>query len=519
MTWKPDWGDAVTSEDRSKIISLTYHEITADPRVLKQARVLQKNGYAVNVFCDLPEGMPEHDTIDGVEVTRFRCYHPSGVTKAAFDEMNFLNQAREAVARKFLPYARECQRLEEMRPFLQQKFGDDVLERAQSSYFKQSSGSERKRRLLEYLYLNLRLLLFRTPAGSGTTQKRGVDVMALGKLRRKLFQVDAIVYHANFPDLDPEQKYLAVHAHDIYCLPAGVMLSKKLGVPLVYDAHEYEPARATKIDVDAPGLPEALEDDCFGSVSRMITVSEGIAALYAKRFAGPAPTIVMNAPEIDTTKLQEDVVVPAGLKTVREQADLGDDVPLVVFTGLIQREHRGLDKVLNAMAHLPDAHLVSLGPRNRGDDRWFLRMAEQLGLSKRVHLLPPVDARDVPAAISSAHLSVCPFQDVSLNHRLAMPNKLFEAAFARIPICVSDLPEMKRFVERLGIGRVMDQTDPKAIAAAFQDVFDNREDYLMGPQAERELFEVYSWQAQSEKLLALYHDLIGEPAARYHEAT
>jgi len=154
-----------------------------------------------------------------------------------------------------------------------------------------------------------------------------------------------------------------------------------------------------------------------------------------------------------------------------------------------------------------------MGSRHPGDDQWCLGLARKLDLEHRVHLLPPVDARDVPFAISTANVAVVPIQDASLSYRFCMPNKLFEAAFARIPICVSDLPEMRRFVATLGIGRAMDQTDPKAIAAALREVIENRDTYSLTSEAERKLINIYSWQRQAEKLVALYTDLIGPPEA------
>lgn len=514
----------MASDRKGKIISLTYHEITQDPRVLKEARVLQQSGFDVHVFCDWPQDLPEFDDIDGVQITRFRCYHHGAVTTAALDEMSFLDRSLDDVTKRYVPYAIACERLEECRPFLEGKFGPEVIRRAQSTYFKEYTGSARARRMLEYLYLSLRLQFVRVPAPSTSGESDGqldaksrrVDLKTFRTLRRKLFQADSVVYSSNLPVIPSRDDIVAVHAHDIYCLPAGVVLSQKLGVPLVYDAHEYEPARATKIDPTAKELPVLIEDDCFPHITRMITVSDGIAELYNKRFAGPAPTIIMNAPEIKADLAEVAVPLPDNFKTVRERAGVGEDVPLIVFTGHVQGPHRGVDKVLEAMTFIPDAHFVSLGARNTRDDEWLLRIAKRLGVKDRVSLLPPVDAREVPMVISSATVSVAAIQDTSLSYHYCLPNKLFEAAFAGLPICVSDLPEMKRFVETLGVGKAMDQTDPKAIAAALQDVFENRDRYLMGPEAQKKLAEIYSWHAQSAKLLALYDSMLKSEKVRLH---
>jgi glycosyltransferase involved in cell wall biosynthesis len=88
-----------------------------------------------------------------------------------------------------------------------------------------------------------------------------------------------------------------------------------------------------------------------------------------------------------------------------------------------------------------------------------------------------------------------------------MPTKLFEAAFSGIPLCVSDLPEMRRFVEVFGIGRVMDQSNPEKIAQAVREVFENRQNYSLTEQSRNRLRQEYGWGAQSHKLAKLYEDL------------
>ncbi|MDG4647142.1 glycosyltransferase [Roseibacterium sp. SDUM158017] len=508
----------MADESPGTIISLTYHEITADPRVLKEARALARAGYDVHIFCDWPEGKPQHDEIDGIRVTRFSCFGTDGISLAAFEAMDFLTSSRPAIADRYVPYASACEFLTGIRPHLNERFGSDSFDRLKSSYFRKHKGVKKLKRFVSYLSFHLSLRQFdaKSPREEGASVKKMSLSAALAdwrKHRGRQFQAQSIAFWSNLSNEKFDGQYAAVHAHDIYCLPAGVMLARQLNVPLVYDAHEYEPARATKIASDAPQLPELIENDCFAHIDRMITVSEGIAELYAQRYQGPAPTIVMNAPETDAHGALKKGDLPADFRTVRDQVGLADDQPLVVATGAVQRAHRGMDKVLEALVHLPDVNLASLGPRHAANDNWFMGVARKLGVSSRVHLLPPVDAKHVPAAINSANASICAFQDVSLNHRLAMPNKLFEAAFARIPICVSDLPEMRRFVETLEIGRVMDQTCPESIAAALRDVIQNPENYRPNSETDRKLAEVYSWPRQAEKLIGLYQDLFGAPSS------
>lgn len=510
----------MTQPDANRIISLTYHEITEDPRILKQARALVQGGYNVTVYSNWISDLPQYQEINGVQIVRFDAFSPTTLRPEALSELDFLKKSRDELERRFMSFATKYADLNRFESALD----PEIMEQAAPSYYQNLRGIKRLRRKLTNRMAQSKLEGILSEFGIAEKEETASNFKRLAQHRRdlqrackeqkrNLFQASSVVFWANFPRNENLDDVAAIHAHDIYCLPTGVALSRKLGVPLVYDAHEYEPARATQMAPDAVELPEWIEEDCFPFVARLITVSDGIGALYAQRFDGPEPVIVMNAPEVTLEALGPNGYVGHEVDTIREQTGMDDSVPLIVFTGGVQGTHRGLDKVMEALKHLPDAYLVVVGPRIPTHDEWLMNCAKSSNIEDRVVLLPSVDARDVPAAISTADVSVIPFQDVSLNHQMALPNKLFEAAFARIPICVSDLPEMRRFVETLKIGRTMDQTDPAAIAQAIQDVLDNRKKYSVTPEAERKLLEMYSWTAQTKKLLSLYNDLIGLPQA------
>jgi len=199
---------------------------------------------------------------------------------------------------------------------------------------------------------------------------------------------------------------------------------------------------------------------------------------------------------------------PTQTISVRQHLGISTREKIVVFTGMLQRENRGVDKVIQALKFLNGYKFVVLGPRDRDDDAWALSLAHRQGVSSQLHLLDPVNAEDVPRAIASCDVAVVPFQAEGLNHSYAMPNKLFEAAFAGVPLCVSDLPEMRKFVESLGIGRVMDQTNPESIADAIRDICEKPENYTASEDSRQRLQREYSWAAQKNKLLALYNELL-----------
>jgi len=60
-----------------------------------------------------------------------------------------------------------------------------------------------------------------------------------------------------------------------------------------------------------------------------------------------------------------------------------------------------------------------------------------------------------------------------LNYRYALPNKLFDYIQARVPVLVTDLPEMAALVKHYRIGAITDTLEPEALAAKMNEMLLN----------------------------------------------
>jgi glycosyltransferase involved in cell wall biosynthesis len=106
-----------------------------------------------------------------------------------------------------------------------------------------------------------------------------------------------------------------------------------------------------------------------------------------------------------------------------------------------------------------------------------------------------------------------PIQGTTLNHRLATPNKLFEAIGAGVPVVVSDLPGMASIVRQTGVGETCDPSDPADVARALRAILDR------SPSDRRALRDhclavaqdQYNWEEQAERLVDLYASLGAPP--------
>ncbi|MDG5467688.1 glycosyltransferase family 4 protein [Deltaproteobacteria bacterium IMCC39524] len=458
------------------IFSLVSNPCTADSRVLKQAGALASAGYRVRIYARAADKVPDREVVDGIEFVRFDCFK-------AFRNVN--TPLRAEVLDVFGPEKNKIESLlQEM-----SAYKNVVYDLKYKIYV----------RIKKHFYSRLVNLLGRNKKPSTTTNK--ITDKAKLKAIESRFYLRYFDYAENLMSLDFDTAPDIIHAHDLYTLPAAIALGRKFKVKVIYDAHEIETERVPPLTKEKKDFIASMEASLLTEVDRMVTVCDSAADFYYEIFKKSKPLVVMNSPEFsETIDYGEDC-------DVRKMAGLSDDDKVLIYTGGIGTEARGLDKVVEALAKLPDMHMVVLGPRHITYDKWLKNAAIRSKVQDRVHMLKPVPPEHVVAAIRTCDVGICPIQDATLSYRFAMPNKLFEMAFAEIPICVSDLPEMSKFVEKLGVGMIMDQTSPSSIAETVRAVLKDREKFVITQENRDVLQSEYSWPIQADKLLGLYKNI------------
>ena len=91
-------------------------------------------------------------------------------------------------------------------------------------------------------------------------------------------------------------------------------------------------------------------------------------------------------------------------------------------------------------------------------------------------------------------------EDTCLNHRYALPNKLFDYVHAGIPVLGADLDEVRSIIARFDIGQTADPSDPDSIAAALRTMMHEELQQRWRsnlPQAA----ETFTWESASQGFL------------------
>lgn len=465
------------------MFSLVNNAVLHDVRVMKEAHGLNAAGYRVRLFGRLlPDQAPRLD-VEGMTVRRFTCFDPDNDLGAEHER---------ATLELFGPVAPLLQRkLSALRQAQAQRKTDQAAYEAAMARVK--ANTDRAERA------NLNQVKEESRARYVASLEREREVY-----REESFFLNYFIYAARFLLLQHDERPDVIHAHDLHPLAAAVGLARKTGARVVFDAHEIETERAPPLPPDRKQFIDAMERHLLAQVDHIIVCCESAADFYDRRYPGERPTVVMNAPRLEEGRGLSGV-------DVRTMAGVEPGTRLVVYTGGVGLEPRGVDKIVRAVALLPEVHMAIVGPRKAAHDDWLKEIVAQTNAADRIHFLDPVPSEALVATIQSGDVGVCAFQDVTLNHRYALPNKVFEMAFAGLPLVVPNFPDMGRFVTDLEIGVTMDESDPVSIAAALRRVL--FEPWRFRPDAGKmkRLTEQYAWPVQNARFVAAYANMIASP--------
>jgi glycosyltransferase involved in cell wall biosynthesis len=97
----------------------------------------------------------------------------------------------------------------------------------------------------------------------------------------------------------------------------------------------------------------------------------------------------------------------------------------------------------------------------------------------------------------------------------ALSTKIFEAMICSVAIVSSDLPHRREYIEPARAGLLVAPEDPLEHAAAVERLYQRPEErQAMGVRGRAWVLERYTWEKESQILLAFYKGILGEKGLR-----
>ncbi|WP_319502975.1 glycosyltransferase [uncultured Draconibacterium sp.] len=279
-------------------------------------------------------------------------------------------------------------------------------------------------------------------------------------------------------------------ANDLDALTANYLASKIKRTPVVYDSHEY----FTEVPelIDRPRVKqiwEWLEKKMLPNLKLCYTVCDSIAAVYHEKYNVPFQ-VVRN--------------IPLSKNTVQSN-EKEDQQKIILYQGAVNIG-RGLEQAIKAMHFIEDAQLVIAGD---GDIKVQLEeLVRTEKLQEKVLFTGRLSIEELAKLTPTADLGLSIEEDLGLNYRFALPNKLFDYIRAGVPVLISDLPEMKAIVEKYDIGAISNSHDPKDLANSFNKALNNsikRKTWKTNiVQASKEL----TWENEEKVLKSIFAEFL-----------
>lgn len=252
-------------------------------------------------------------------------------------------------------------------------------------------------------------------------------------------------------------------ANDLDTLLPNYMVSNINNCPLIYDSHEYfteVPELINRPKVRSFWL--RLEEFIFPKLKNVITVNDKIAGLYETKYKVQV-TAVRNLP-----KLLKDQVTKLKVPAVKNER-------MILYQGSLN-VGRGIELMIAAMEFL-DEHVLILA----GDGDICSELKEQVNQSSwqdRIIFLGKLKPADLRGLTHQADIGLSLEEDLGLNYRYCLPNKVFDYINSGIPILVSDLPLLRELVSNYQVGEYLTERDPKVLATLIQHMIRNKNSYL-----------------------------------------
>lgn len=275
-------------------------------------------------------------------------------------------------------------------------------------------------------------------------------------------------------------------ANDLDTLLPNFLVSKLQKKKLVFDSHELFseiPELVNRPKVKSFWM--ILEDLIIPKLKNNYTVCDSIAKHYKNKYQTNFKTI-KNLP------FQKEL----------KKGNLNFDTKnqkIIIYQGATNLG-RGLNLMIETVKLLDNCCFVIIGD---GDE--FLNLKLKIAsekLENKVFLLGRKTPEELAKLTPLADLGISIEEDLGLNYRYALPNKIFDYIQANVPILTADLPEMKAVIAKYNVGEVLKSRKPAIIAAQINQMLAKSYSESL-KVAKRKLI----WEKQETDLLKIFENL------------
>lgn len=280
----------------------------------------------------------------------------------------------------------------------------------------------------------------------------------------------------------------AVLAADYQGVVAAWMLRNELGIPYMFDSHEFAMGQWKK-SLTCMKLIKHVEELCIRQAFCFYTISDFFGDLFRYEHGlASRPHSIVNAPDFSQCGQLDKQAIPRAF-------GLPDSARTLLFHGGLQKETRNIERLLRIAPRLQehDIHLVFLGFGPMYDD--IVKAGDN------VHFHTAIDQCAMASWVHSATACIVPYIGVGINHRFCTPNRFFDGMEVGTPVIVNESHEYTSgIIREYGVGFSGPMETDEDMLATIQSALRQFRSEPASAENWQAVRERFSFQTQRERL-------------------
>jgi glycosyltransferase involved in cell wall biosynthesis len=302
-----------------------------------------------------------------------------------------------------------------------------------------------------------------------------------------------------------EEKFDAIHIHDLPLAKIGAEAKHKFKTRLVIDLHENWPALIKTAAHTRTFLGRLLssnrqwvnyEKSILPEADMVITIIEEARERIIRLGIDPAKVgMVSNTINFENLRIKES----------QNKSD-----SFIIFYGGAINKHRGLQVVLEAIKICAEKNCkANLWIVGDGSFRKTLEeSAASLNIESHVRFFGHRPFNEMLDLLAEADAAIIPHIRTD-NNDASSPNKLYQYMYLNKPIISSDCASLERIINETKTGFIYPYNSPEELAALIVRLHDNPA--LLADiegNGRRTVVEKYNWNTDKQRLIAAYSQLL-----------
>jgi glycosyltransferase involved in cell wall biosynthesis len=323
----------------------------------------------------------------------------------------------------------------------------------------------------------------------GFTETRGN--ISIIKLKKEFFSIPfylKFIWHIKVKLIT--SKASIILAEDIYTLPFAVIFGKLKRAKIYYDSRELFGYLAGLKDKKIKQSFWKWTEKLFIKQADFVMVTGPMDGEFLKNEYGIKNLILLrNLPRYYKPELKLDL---------HSHLQIDKSKKIILYQGVLLKG-RGIEKIFSVLNELPDCVFVIAGGGEF--EQHYRKLSEEMKVSDKVFFLGKLTQEDLPKITASVDIGVSLIENLSISYYHALPNKLFEYIMADVPVIVSNLPQMKKIVDKYDVGYAVDFDSNDELISAIKKLTEDENLFDSKKQNCRIASQKLNWEKEVTNLL------------------